>query len=128
MSRSRTKKQDKSHQSATASNQLSLPYTETPDTNASRDITSGKPYLHLRHFSVKFFVSFTVTQISEEDEDFEDISFDSYDAEAVKEISPTHETVFDSKMTNLVCPVPADEFGDYVARCHSKDFKAQFVV
>ncbi|CAI8031810.1 Receptor-type tyrosine-protein phosphatase alpha [Geodia barretti] len=110
-SRSRTKKQDKSHQSATASNLLSLPYTETPDTNASRDITNA----------------LKVTQISEEDEDFEDISFDSYDAEAVKEISPTHETVFDSKMTNLVCPVPADEFGDYVARCHSKDFKAQFV-
>ena len=46
-----------------------------------------------------------VKQISEEDEDYEDISFDSYDAEAVKEISPTHETVFDSKMTILVCAV-----------------------
>ena len=85
-------------------------------------------------FWVKFFVSFTalkVTQISEEDEDYEDISFDSYDAEAVKEISPIYETIFDSKMTNLVCPVPADEFGDYVARCHSNennDFKAQFAV
>ena len=45
-----------------------------------------------------------VKQISEEDEDYEDISFDSYDAEAVKEISPTHETVFDSKMTILVLP------------------------
>ena len=42
---------------------------------------------------------------SEEDEDYKDISFDSYDAEAVKEISPTQETVFDSKMTHLVCPV-----------------------
>ena len=70
-------------------------------------------------------------QISEEDEDYEDISFDSYDAEAVKEVSPIYETIFDSKMTNPVCPVPADEFGDYVARCHSnqtEDFKAQFAV
>ena len=50
-----------------------------------------------------------VTQISEEGENFEDISFHSYDAEAVKQISPTHETVFDSKMTNLVCPVSAKE-------------------
>ena len=33
-----------------------------------------------------------VTQFSEEEEYFEDILFDSYDAEAVKEISPTHET------------------------------------
>jgi hypothetical protein len=112
-SRNRTKKQDKSYQSATASNLLSLPYTGTPDTNASRDITSA----------------LKVTQISEEDEDYEDISFDSYDAEAVEEISPIYETIFDSKMTNLVCPVPADEFGDYVTRCHSNqnnDFKAQF--
>jgi hypothetical protein len=83
--------------------------------------------INICFFWVEFFVS-TVTQISEEEEDNEDISFDSYDAEAVKEISPTHETIFDSKMTNPACP---DEFGDYVARCHSnqnKDFKAQFAV
>ena len=50
-----------------------------------------------------------MTQISEEDEDYEDIMFCSYDAEAVKETSPIHETIFDSKMTNLVCPVSANE-------------------
>ena len=77
------------------------------------------------------YIAPNVTHISEEDEDYEDISFDSYDAEAVEEIAPIYETIFDSKMTNPVCPVPADEFGDYVAKCHSNqnnDIKAQFAV
>ena len=59
-----------------------------------------------------------------ENEEFEEFLLDSYDISSVKE------TLCEGK-PQAVPPVSTDEFGDYVAICHSnqnRDFKAQFAV
>ena len=79
------------------------------------------------------YIAPNMTHISEEDEDYEDIRLTHMMRKQWRKSHQyNYQTIFDSKMTNPVCSwVPADEFGDYVARCHSnqnKDFKAQFAV
>ena len=124
-SRSRAKKYDNNLKTATTSTLPPTgPHTHTPAAILNTDNSDGNQYLLATPHTDYSCLYYTGEQVFLENEEFEEFLLDSYDISSVKE------TLCEGK-PQAVPPVSTDEFGDYVARCHSnqnRDFKAQFAV